>query len=69
MQGMETVVQRQERVAPEGNDHRYRGPGQDGGPRFRRAGFHVLGRRTLAPLRHRLRIDPELPAQLRERSW
>ena len=68
LQGIEAVVQRQQRVASEGDDHRLLGLGQHRGPRFRRPGLHVLDRRALAPLRHRLGIDAEFPAQLRERS-
>ncbi len=65
LKGVEAVVQRQQRVPSESHDHCFLGLGQDGGPRFRRSGLHVRDRRPLAPLRHRLRIDAELPAQLR----
>ena len=68
LKGIEAVVQRQERVPSECNDHRLLSLRQDGGPRFRRPGRHVLDRRALAPLRYRLGIDAQFPAQLRERS-
>jgi hypothetical protein len=68
LQGIEAVVQRQQRVAPECDDHRFLGLGQDSRSRLRRASLHILDRRALAPLRHRLGVDAEFPAQLRERS-
>lgn len=68
LQGVEAIVERQERMPSEGDDSRLLGLGQNRRARFRRTGLHILYRRALAPLRNRLRIDPQLPAQLRERS-
>ena len=68
LQGIEAVIKREQRMAPERYDRRLFGLGQDGGPRFRRPGLHVLDCRPLAPLRHRLGVDAQFPAQLRERS-
>ena len=68
LQGIKAIVQWQKRMAPERDDHRRLSPRQDRGPRFRRPGLHILDRRPLPPLRHRLGVDPQLPAQLRERS-
>jgi hypothetical protein len=50
-QGINTVIQWQQHMAPECYNHRLFGFGKDGGPRFCRPGFHVLDRRTLAPFR------------------
>ena len=60
LKGIEAVVQRQECVSSESNNHRLLGLRQDGGPRFRRPGLHVLDRLTLTPLRDRLRVDAQL---------
>lgn len=68
MQGMETVIQRQQRVTPEGDNHRLLSLGQDHGARLLRPGLHIFDRRSFAPLRNCLRVDAQLPAQLRERS-
>ena len=68
LQGIKAVIQRQQRMAPKGNDRRLLGLRQHGGARIRRPGLHVLDRRPLPPRRHRLGIDAEFPAQLRERS-
>ncbi len=68
LQGIKAVIQRQQRMAPKGNDRRLLGLRQHGGARVRRPGLHVLDRRPLPPRRHRLGIDAEFPAQLRERS-
>ena len=68
LQGIEAVIERKQRMAPERYDRRLFGLGQDGRPRFLRPGLHVLDRRALAPLRHRLGVDAQFPAQLRERS-
>ncbi len=68
LQGIKAVIERKQRMAPERYDRRLFGLGQDGGPRFRRPGLHVLDRRALAPFRHSLGVDAEFPAQLRERS-
>jgi hypothetical protein len=55
-------------VAPERDDCRFFGFGQNRRALFRRPGFKVLNRRALAPFRRRLGVDAKLPAQLRERS-
>ena len=68
LQCIEAVIQRQQRMAPECDDHRLFGLCQNGGPRLRRPGLHILDRRALAPFRHRLGVDAPLAAQLRERS-
>lgn len=68
LKSIEAVVQRQERVPSEGNDHRLLSLGQDGGPRFRGPGPDVLDRRALARdvsskvvLMHKGQIHMELP--------
>ena len=68
LEGIEAVIERKQRMAPERYDRRLFGLGQDGGPRFRWPGLQVLDRRSFAPLRHRLGVDAQFPAQLRERS-
>src|SRR6056297_922052 len=68
LQGKKTIIQRQQRVTPKGDDHRLLRFGQDRGARLLRAGLQILDRRPLAPLRNRLGVDPQLPAQFRERS-
>jgi hypothetical protein len=65
LQGIEAIVQWQQRVPPECDHHRLLGLGQHGGTRL---GLHIPDRRPLTPLHHGFRIDTELPAQLRERS-
>jgi hypothetical protein len=62
--GQKTVVQRKKRVAPERDDCRFLGFSQNRRVRFRRASLHILDRRALPPLRHRLRVDAEFLAQL-----
>lgn len=68
LKGIEAVIKRKQRMAPERYDRRLFGLGQDGGQRFRRSCLHVLDCRPLAPLRHHLGVDAQLLAQLRERS-
>jgi hypothetical protein len=68
LQGIEAVVQRQERVPSKGDDCRLLFLGQDRRARFLRPGLHVFDRRALSPPRYGLGIDAEFPAQLRERS-
>ncbi len=68
LQGIEAVVERQQRMAAECRNFRLLGFRQHSGPRFYRPGLHVLDRRPLSPLRNRLGVDAQLPAQLRERS-
>ena len=68
LQGVKAIVQWQQRMAPECHDHCLLSLRQHGGSRLGRPGLHILDRRALAPLRNGLGIDPQLPAQLRERS-
>ena len=68
LKGIEAVIQWQKSMAPERDDRRFLVLGQDRRARFLRSGLHILDRCPLPPLRHRLRINPQLPAQLRERS-
>ena len=57
LQGIEAVVQREKRVAPERHDRSFLVLGQDRRARFPRPGLQVLDRRTLAPFRDGLGID------------
>lgn len=68
LQRIKAVVQRQQGVPPEGYNHRLLGFGQDGGMRGLRPSLQILDRRPFTPLRHRLGIDSQFPAQRRERS-
>ena len=68
LQGLEAVVQRQQRVPPESHDGRLISLGQDCRARFRWPGLHILDSRALPPLRNRLGVYTQLFAQLRERS-
>ena len=68
LQGIEAIVERQQRVPTESNNCRLLFFGQDRRARVLRPGLHVLDCRALAPLRHHLWIDAQLPAQPRERS-
>jgi len=62
LQRIEAIVERQECVAPEWDDRCLLGFGQRRGVRGLRAGFQILDRRSLTPLRHLLRVDTKLPA-------
>lgn len=68
LQGIGAGVQRQQRVRSERDDRRLLGFRQHRGPRLRRPGLPIHDRRAQAPLRHRLGIDVQLAAQLRERN-
>lgn len=68
LESIEAISQRQQRVPSEGDDCRLLFLSQNGRSRFLRPGLEVLDRRPLAPLRDRLEVDAQLPAQLRERS-
>ena len=68
LQRIEAVIQWQQCVPPECDDRRLFGFGQGRGMKDLRPGLQVLDRRPLPPFRHRLRVDPELPAQRRERT-
>jgi hypothetical protein len=62
LKGIETIIQWQQRVTPKSDDHRLFRFGQDRRARLSWASFEILDRRPLTPLRHRLGVDPELPA-------
>ena len=68
LQSVKAIVQWQQCMAPECNDHCLLSLGQHGRSRLRRPRLHILDRRALAPLRNGLGIDTQLTAQLRERS-
>ena len=68
LQGVEAVVERQERVTAEGHDDRLLLGGEHGGARLARPDRTVLDAGPSLPLRHRLRVQPVGPAQLRDRS-
>jgi len=68
LEGVETVIQRQKRVAAERNDHSLIGLGEDRRPRLFWPGLKVLDRCPLSPFRDRLGVDAQFAAQLRERS-
>ena len=68
LQGIEAIVQRQERVPPECDDHRLFIFAENCGARLSRSGLSILNSLSLAPLGNRLGIDPQLSAQLRDRS-
>jgi hypothetical protein len=68
LQCAEAVVQRQKRMAPERDDRNFFGFGQNRRARFRRPGLHIRDCRPFPALRHSLGVDPQLLAQLRERS-
>ena len=55
-------------MTPEYDDRCLLRMGQDRGVRGIRPGLLILDRRPLPPFRHRLGVDPKLPAQRRERS-
>jgi hypothetical protein len=59
---VEPFDEQQECVAPECDDRCLLGFDQGGGVRGLRPGLQILDRRSLTPLRNRLRVDPKLPA-------
>ena len=63
LQGVEAIVERQERVAPEGNDDGPVCSGEHRGAWVRRAGSEVMDRASPPPLGDRLRIDAGSPGQ------
>ena len=67
LQGIEAIIQRQQRVPSEGDDCRLFFLGLNRRSRFLRPGLGILDRHPLAPLSDRLGVDAQLPAQLRER--
>ena len=68
LKGIEAVIKRQQRVAPKRAEGRLLSLGEDRRTRLRRTGLAIIDRLPFTPLRNRLGIDPELPAQRRERS-
>lgn len=68
LQSIEAVVQRQQCVPPEGDDHCLLVVAQNSGAWLLRAGLLVFDRLAFAPLRNGLWVDPKFPAQLRDRS-
>ncbi|QUT05569.1 hypothetical protein KFK14_21845 [Sphingobium phenoxybenzoativorans] len=66
--GEQAIVERQQSVPPERDNHRLLDFGHSCRMRGLRPGLQILDRRPLAPLHHRLGIDAQLPAQRRERS-
>jgi hypothetical protein len=58
LQRIKAVVQRQNRVAPEGHDHGLRLDRQDGGMNGLRPHPRIADARPLAPLLHRGRANP-----------
>jgi hypothetical protein len=59
LQGIEAVIQRQQRVPPESDDGRLLSLGQDRRTRFSWPGLEILNRLALSPLRNRLRVNPD----------
>ena len=59
LQGIKAVVQRQQRVPPEGDDGRLLSLDQDCQTWFLRSGFEILNRLALAPFRNRLGVRRE----------
>ncbi len=68
LQGIKTVIQRQQRMPAKGYDHRFVRLGQDRGSRLFGTCLLILNRLTLPPFCNCFRVDPELLAQRRERS-
>lgn len=68
LQRVQAVIQREKRVAPERDNHRLLRVGERRGIRGFRPSLQVLHLCPLSPLCNRLGVDPQLPAQRRERS-
>ncbi len=68
LQGVETVIEWRQRVAPESDNHGFLLDAENCRMRFLRTHPHVLNRLTLAPLGDGLDVDAQLPAQRRVRS-
>jgi len=68
LQGIETVIERQQRVAPKSDNHGVLLDAENRRMRFLRSHPHVLNRLTLAPLGDGLDVDARLPARRRVRS-
>jgi len=65
---VEAVIERQQRMSPEGDDQRLFLLAENRRAAFLRSLRRIVDALALAPLRHRLRVDPVSPAQLRDRS-
>ena len=63
LQGVEAIVERQECVAPEGDDDGFVCGGEHRGAGVCRAGSEVMDRASLPPLGDRLRIEAVSPGQ------
>src|SRR5690606_31885211 len=63
LQGVEAVIQGQQRVPAKGDDDRLFLDRQHGRPGLLRPSLPVIESPALPPLRHRLRIDPVAPGQ------
>ena len=68
LEGIEAIIKRQKRVAPKRDDGRLFGLREDRRTWLLWASLEIIDRLPFAPLRNRLGINPELPAQRRERS-
>ncbi len=68
LQSIEAVVQRKQSVPTECNDDSFLLFAENRRTRFLQPGLSILNSRSLPPLRHRLRIDAKLSAQLRGRT-
>src|SRR3954468_12697495 len=63
LERVEAIIERQERVAPKGDDDGLLLAREHRGARLLGAGALVLDRGALLPLGHRLRVDPVAPGQ------
>src|SRR3954452_3393342 len=63
LEGVEAIIERQERVPPKGNNDGLLFAREYRRARLLRAGALVLDRGALLPLGHRLRVDPVPPGQ------
>src|SRR6202011_4367866 len=63
LQGVETIVERQQRMPAKGDDDRFLLDRQHGGLRVFGAGRQVCHRTAASPLPDRLRVDPVAPGQ------
>ncbi len=63
LQRIKAIIQRQQRMPPERDNHCLLFLGQGRGMRGLRPGLHILDCRPLTPLGNRLRVDPKFPAQ------
>src|SRR5690606_23914949 len=68
LEGIETIIQGKQSVAPEGHHNSLFSLGQNCRAGLLWPRLTVFNRSSLTPLGDRLRVDPEFPAQLRERS-